>query len=159
MDSRLLLLMMMLLIEISECDDDVVDRKIRVWWWCWSKFLLFVEPNILDSRYYSVVIVTQEYCTLVPPALGFGGGAPKIFFWDVCWPIVLRTHGIGLTLEFSHCISPIKESIVKWLSNGIVLYQKRDCDSVKRKCSSFVAGCIPSSFWTIIKGLAISLWT
>ena len=86
------------------------------------------------------MIVTQEYCTLVPPALGFGavplshGGSrampsshgglgaepPKFFFWDVCWPTVVRTHGIGLTLECTHCISPIKESIVNRL--GMVLY-------------------------------------
>ena len=36
---------------------------------------------------------------------------------------------------------------------GILLYWKRDCESMKRKCSSFAAGCIPSSFWTVIKGL------
>ena len=39
------------------------------------------------------------------------------------------------------------------LDVGIVLYWKRDCESVKRKCSSFAAGRIPSSFWTEIKGL------
>ena len=37
---------------------------------------------------------------------------------------------------------------------GIVLYCKRDCESVKKKCNGFAAGCIPSSFWTVIKGLA-----
>ena len=36
---------------------------------------------------------------------------------------------------------------------GIVLYWKRDCESVKRKCIGFVAGCMPSSFWNTIKGL------
>ena len=40
------------------------------------------------------------------------------------------------------------------LDVGIVLYWKRDCESVKRKCSGFAAGCIPSSLWTAIKGLA-----
>ena len=64
-------------------------------------------------RYYLVVFVTQLYFTVNPPTLGFGGGAPENFFLDVCWPTVLQTHGIGLTLEFSHCIYPIKESIVK----------------------------------------------
>ena len=29
---------------------------------------------------------------------------------------------------------------------GNILYWKRDCESVKRKCNSFAAGCIPSSF-------------
>ena len=40
------------------------------------------------------------------------------------------------------------------LDVDIVLCWKRDCESVKRKCSGFAAGCIPSSFWTEIKGLA-----
>ena len=83
------------------------------YYWLWS--LIFQI-----QRYYSVVFVTQVYWTLIPPALGFGGGAPEKFFWDMCWPTFLQTHGIGLTLEFSHCISPIKESIVKRLS--MVLY-------------------------------------
>ena len=39
------------------------------------------------------------------------------------------------------------------LDVGIVLCWKKDCESMKRKCSGFVAGCIPSSFWTAIKGL------
>ena len=58
------------------------------------------------------MIVTEEYRTLIPLAFGFGGEALEKFFWDVCWPTVLRTHGIGLTVVFSHGISPIKESIV-----------------------------------------------
>ena len=90
---------------------------------CWLWSLIF-QIQI----YYSVVIVTQEYFTLISLALGFGGnaletqgfggnsletqgfegGAHDKFFWDVCWPTILQTHGIGLTLEFSHCISPIK---------------------------------------------------
>ena len=44
---------------------------------------------------------------------------PKILFsrvWNVCWPIVLQTHGIGLRVVFSHgMFSPIKESIVTQL--------------------------------------------
>ena len=31
------------------------------------------------------------------------------------------------------------------LDVGTVLYWKRDCESVKRKCSGFVAGCIQES--------------
>ena len=116
------------------------------------------------------MIVTQEYCTLIPPALGFGGntletqgfrdsgfeirgfggsapekrgfrgGAPEEKFWDVCWPTVLRTHGIGLTLEFFHCISPIKRKHCKMTEYGIVLYWKRDCESVNRKCAVLLQG-------------------
>ena len=39
------------------------------------------------------------------------------------------------------------------LDVDIVLCWKRDCESVKRKCSGFAARRIPSSFWTEIKGL------
>ena len=62
------------------------------------------------------------YYTLIPLALGFGGGAPEKFFWDVCWPIVLWTHGIGLTVVFSHVISPIKEKHCNTVVYGMVLY-------------------------------------
>ena len=90
--------------------------------------LLVVEPNIPNLEILFNCIVTLEYCTFVPPTLGFEevprkrgfkGNTPEKFVWDMCWPIVL-THGIELTLEFSHCISPIKESIEKRLS--MVLY-------------------------------------
>ena len=111
---------------------------------CWFWILIFQI-----QRCYSVVFVPQVYYTLVPQP----------------WPTVLRTHGIGLTIAFSHGISPIKESIVKCLC--IVLQHckqslrlcERGCESVKRKCSGFAASCIPSSFWTLIKILVISVWT
>ena len=45
------------------------------------------------------------------PYLGVRGK----FFLDVCLPIVLWTHGIGLTIVSSHGISPMKESIVTQL--------------------------------------------
>ena len=101
---------------------------------CWLWSLIFQI-----QRYYSVVIVTQEYCTLVPLALGsgavpqkrgFGGEAPDKCFWDVCWPIVSRTHGIGLIVVFSHGISPIKEKHCNMAMYGIVLY----CSIVNNLC-------------------------
>ena len=64
-----------------------------------------MEPNLLDPE-----ILFSHVCNL--DVLGFEGRAPKKFFWDVCWPTVLQTHGICLTVVFSHGISPIKESIV-----------------------------------------------
>ena len=117
---------------------------------CWLWSLIFQI-----QRYYLVGIVTQEYYTLNPPALGFEGEPRKFFFWgDVCWPTVLQTHGIGLTLEFFPWYFPYKREHCKSTGYGIVLYWKRDCESVKRKRNGFAAGCIPSSFWTVIKGLA-----
>ena len=54
---------------------------------------------------------------------------------------------------------PYKRKHCKTTEYGIVLSWKRDCESEKRKCSGFAAGCIPSSLWTVIKGLEIYLWT
>ena len=39
-----------------------------------------------------------------PKKWGFKGIAPEKFFWDVCWPTVMQTHGIRLTVVFSHGI-------------------------------------------------------
>ena len=78
-------------------------------------------PNILDPYILLIICVCTQCLLYTPsPTLGFGGKAPEKLFWYVCWTTVLWTHGIGLTLEFSHCISPIKEIIVKRLS--MVLY-------------------------------------
>ena len=83
-----------------------------------------MEPNLPDPE-----ILFSCYCDpgvlyTHSPCLGVRGSAPKkgVQGWDVCWPTVLWTHGIGLTLEFSHCISPIKESIVNRL--GIILEER-----------------------------------
>ena len=50
--------------------------------------------------------------------------------WDVCWTIVLRTHGIGLTVAFSHGISPIKEIIVTRLCMVLFCIVNNLCDCV-----------------------------
>ena len=95
--------------------------------------MLVVEPNLPDPEILFSCDCNPGVLYTHSPCLGVRGSAlkkgvrgqrpreneglaPEKIFWDVCWPIVLWTHGIGLTLEFSHCISPIKESIVKRLS-------------------------------------------
>ena len=55
------------------------------------------------QRCYSVVFVPHVYCTLIPQ------------LWDVCWPTILRTHGI----------SPIKENHCNKAVYGMVLYCKQ----------------------------------
>ena len=108
------------------------------------------------QRYYLVVIVTQEYCTLIPPTLGSAPEKKKLGCvlansiadpWYWVNPIIFQMY---LPYKRKHC---------KTTEYGIVLYWKRDYESMKRKCSGFAAGCIPSSFWIVIKGLAIYLWT
>ena len=74
----------------------------------WSLFLLVVERDLPDSEMLFSHLCTPGVLYTRSPTLGFGGKAPKICFWDVCWTIVLQTHGIGLTIVFSHGISPIK---------------------------------------------------
>ena len=96
--------------------------------------LLVVEPNIPDPKILFSCDCNPGVLYTRSPFLGVRGNE-------------LRTHGIGLTLEFSHCISPIKESIVKRLSMVLYCIGSLYCESVKRKCSGFAAGCIPSSFW------------
>ena len=70
------------------------------------------DPEILFSCVYTLGVLYTNSPTLgfkeVPQKRGFRGKFLEKCFWDVCWPIVLRTHGIGLTVVFSHGISPIK---------------------------------------------------
>ena len=47
--------MMMFLIERSECDDDdVIDRKFRVWWWwwCWLKVRSMMMMLLIERPKY-----------------------------------------------------------------------------------------------------------
>ena len=80
--------------------------------------LLVVEPNLSDPEILFSRVCNPGVLYTHSPYLGVQGNEKN--FRDVCWPTILWTHGIGLTLEFSHCISPIKESIVNRL--GMVLY-------------------------------------
>ena len=92
--------------------------------------VLVVEPNLPDLEILFSCVCTLGVLYTHSPCLGVRGsslrkgvhgqrpqemGVRQHTFWDVCWPTVLRTHGIGLTIVFSHGISPIKESIVTWL--------------------------------------------
>ena len=69
------------------------------------KLLLVVELDLPDPK-----ILFDCVCTT-----GVLYTRSENFFWDVCWPTVLWTHGIGLIVVFSHGIYPIKESIVIWM--------------------------------------------
>ena len=75
------------------------------------------DPEILFSHFCNPgVLYTHS------PCLGVRG--------NVCWPTVLQTHGIGLTVVFSHGISPIKEKHCITAGCGIVLY----CSIVNNLC-------------------------
>ena len=71
--------------------------------------MLVVEPDLQDTEILFSHVCTRGVLYTCSPTLGFGGRVPEKFFWDVCWPTVLWTHGIGLAIVFSHGISPIKE--------------------------------------------------
>ena len=93
------------------------------------------------QRYYSVVFVAKVYCTLIPLANSFADP----WYW--------------VSRSIFPWYFPYKRKNCNMTIDGIILYCKRDCESMPRKCSGFSGGCIPSSFQTVIKGLAISLWT
>ena len=79
------------------------------------------DPEILFSRVCTPgVLYTHSPCLL-----------PREFFWDVCWPTILRTHGIGLAVVFSYGISPIKESTVTWLCVVLYYIENNLCDCVR----------------------------
>ena len=103
-----------------------IVQQVQQWWSCCDQSpsgrLLFVVPNIPYPEILFSCVCTLGVLYTCSPTLGFGGRASEIFFWDMCCATVLWTHGIGLTLEFSHFISPIQESIVNRL--GIVLEER-----------------------------------
>ena len=71
---------------------------------CW-----FVEPDLPDPEILFSHVCNPGVLYTHSPCLGVQVSASKkgVRGW---------THGIGLTIEFSHCISPIEESIVKRMS-------------------------------------------
>ena len=99
-----------------------------------------MDPNIPDPEIlFSCdcnpgVLYTHSPCLRVRGSAleirSFEGKAPENFFWDVCWPTVLWTHGIGLIVVFSHGISPIKESIVTRLCMILFCIVNNLCDCV-----------------------------
>ena len=86
---------------------------MQQWWSCCDQYssgrLLVVEHDLSDSEMLFSHVCTPGLLYSHSPNLAFKGEALDKKNWDVCWPIVLWTHGIGLTVVFSHGISPIKE--------------------------------------------------
>ena len=108
------------------------------------------------------MIVTQDQCTLVPPALGFGaaprkggfgGGAPDFFLGGCVLANSIADPWYSVNPRIFPLYFPYKREHCKSTGYGIVLYWIRDCESVKRKCNGFAARRIPSPFWIEIKGL------
>ena len=115
--------------------------------YCWLWVLIFQI-----HRWYSVVFVPQLYFTLIPQPWGSGATSPRYGGvgedpsrnwglgvtllikknWDVCWPTILGTHGIGLTIVFSHCIFPIKEKHCNTSRYGMIFYCNNICDCVRK---------------------------
>ena len=93
-----------------------------------------MDPDLLDSKMLFICVCTSGLLYTHSPTLGFEDEAPKKIFWDVCLPTVLWTHGIGLTVVFSHGISPIKENNCNMTVYGMVLYsiiRNNICDCVR----------------------------
>ena len=124
--------------------------------------MLVVEPNLLDPEILFNcdcnlgVLYTRSPCHGVWGSTlkkGVRRQSPQIFFLgcvlansfvDPWYWVNPRIFPLYFSYKRKHC------EITEY---GIVLYWKRDCETVKRKCSVFAVGCIPSSFWTVIKGV------
>ena len=122
-------------------------------------FMLVVEPDLPNIEILFSCVCTPSVLYSHSPYLGVRGWSPRELFL-----------GCVLTNSFANPWYWVNHSIFPWYFSykrkqcnttvyGIILYRKRDYESVKRKCSGFAAGCIPSSFCTVIQGLVISLWT
>ena len=77
-------------------------------------YALAVEPDLLYSEMLFGHVGTPGLLYTRSPT-----------FWYVSWPTVLRTYVIGLTVLFSHGISPIKEKHCNMAVYGIVLNCKQ----------------------------------
>ena len=116
--------------------------------------LLVVEPNLPDPEILFSCDCNPWVLYTRSPCLGVQGRSPRIFFLGCMLANSIMDPWYWVNPRIFPLYFPYKREHFKSTGYGIVLYWKRDCESVKRKCSSFVAGCIPSSFWTVIKGLA-----
>ena len=131
---------------------------------------MVVEPDLPDTEILCSFICNPSVLYTHSPYLGVqgkhpqeNGGSraepPRIFFGMCVGEQSLVDPWYWVNPRIFPLYFPYKRKHCKSTAYGIVLYQKRDCESVKRKCNGFTARCIPSSFWTVIKGLTISLWT
>ena len=75
--------------------------------------MLVGEPNIPYSQMLFSPVCTPGLLYTHTQTLECG---------DVCWPVVLRTHAIGITVVFSHGISPVIEKHCNTAGYGMVLY-------------------------------------
>ena len=108
--------------------------------------MLVVEPNLRDPKILFSCDCNPGVLYTHSPCLGVWGWSPQEFFWgcllansivDPCYWVNPRIFPLYFPYKRKHC---------KMTQYGIVLYWKRDRESVKRKCSGFATGRIPSSF-------------
>ena len=126
--------------------------------------MLVVEPNLPDPEILSSRVCTPSVLYTRSPCLGVWGRSPREFFLGCVLASSIADPQYWVNPRIFPLYFPYKRKHFKMTEYGmvwysIVLYWKRDYESVNRNCSGFAAGCIPSPFQIVIKGLAISLWT
>ena len=130
---------------LSFCATSIISIGVNCWLW---SLIFHIQ------RYYSFMFVTQVYYTLIPPALGFGGQhpqemgvrSPREIFLGCVLAKSIADPWYWVNPRIFPLYFPYKREHCKSTGYGIVLYWKRDCESVKRKSNGFAAGCIPTSF-------------
>ena len=115
---------------------------------------MVVEPNLLDLEILFSHVCNPGVLYTHSPYLGVWGMSPREFFLGCVLANSIADPWYQVNPRFFPLYFPYKRKHCKTTEYGIVLYWKRDCESVKRKCNGFATGCIPSSFWIVIKGQA-----
>ena len=82
--------------------------------------MVCIRPDI--AHVVRVVIVTQEYYTLVPPALGFRGRAPKNFFLGCVLANSFADPWYWVKPRIFPLYFPYKRNHCKMTKYGMVLY-------------------------------------
>ena len=101
-----------------------------------------MEPNLSDLEILFSCVCTPGVLYTHFPCLGLGFGCVLAnSFADPWYWVNPRIFPLYFPYKRKHCNTTMY---------GIVLYWKRHCESVKRKCNDFAVGCIPSSLWTVI---------
>ena len=112
-----------------------------------------MEPNLPDLEILFSCDCTPGVLYTRSPCLGVRERSPRFFFLRCVLANSIADLWYWVNPRIFPLYFPYKRKHCKSTSYGIVLYLKRDCESMKRKCSGFSAGCIPSSFWTVINGM------
>ena len=107
-----------------------------------------MEPNIPNLEILFSCVCTPGVLYTHSPYLGVRGRSPREMFLGCVLAKSFADPWYWVNRSIFPWYLPYKRKHCNMTVYGIILYWKRDRESVKRKCNGFAVGCIPSSFWT-----------